>query len=492
LAAITRPNVLPVAVAAAGWLAWRERGTGRRVARAAACLGAAALCVAPVTVENLRAEGQLVLIQANGGLNFHLANNPEADGVHYLRPGIEWRRVVREGEAAAPGGPADRDRYWMRRGLEWLAGHPGRGLALLAKRLVLFPTSGELDASQDAGWHRHTFLPLRAAPIDVPMLAPFLVAGAVLGVRRRLRPEATWGILLVAVYATSLLLFPYNSRYRYPSLPVFWALAGWAAVELWERGRRLSPRARAAALLATAAAVAATETAVLRLQPGSILRIDYQLGRVAYQRGDLADAFAHYDAALAARPGDPDVLNNLGIALEKAGRPDEARERYRQAIAAAPDHAEAWLNLAGLDRAAGRTEEAIDGFRTVVGIDPFEPAGWNALGALYAETGREEEALAAFRRAWDLNPRDPYPGLNLGRLLFRLRRPEEARPVYERLRSRRSTRVEGLVGLARIEAGYGRWARADALLAEALALEPGHQEAARVRRLLRERVSGGG
>jgi Flp pilus assembly protein TadD len=485
LAAITRANVLAVAPLAAAWLAGGPR---RRVARAASFLGAVALVILPVAVQNFRAEGDFVLIQANGGFNFYLAHNPDADGVHYLRPGWAWRRALREGERAAPEGPAARDRYWTRRALAYIADEPGRTIALLGKRLALFVSDCEIGTSEDPAWYRARFPALRWAPLGAGWATAFALLG-IAAWRRRDRPSRP-GVLLALLllgHVATLLFFPYFSRYRVPALPFVWALGGagaaaWAGAWIASGGRR-----RAALAVVLLGLLAATILDPPRLCPGSIVRIDYQLGRVAAQRGDAAAALGHFRDALRESPGDPDVLNNLGLVLDLLGEDGEARAHYLAALARAPDHAEALRNLAALDRDEGRIEEAVRGYEAAVREEPGESDAWNALGALYLETGRTDDALAAFRRAFELRPSDPYPAGNLGKVLLGAGRVEEARAHFERLRKKRPTRVTGLLGLARCETAAGRTEGAESFVREALRLEPAHAEARRMLEELRGR-----
>lgn len=75
---------------------------------------------------------------------------------------------------------------------------------------------------------------------------------------------------------------------------------------------------------------------------------DDQLGfgvRMA-QQGLWSEALFRFEKARAADPGNPRILNNIAVALEAAGRYEEAMEAYREAIRVAPGNRDLEANYA--------------------------------------------------------------------------------------------------------------------------------------------------
>lgn len=56
------------------------------------------------------------------------------------------------------------------------------------------------------------------------------------------------------------------------------------------------------------------------------------LGLLFYEEGDLYDAVLSFEAAMDYMPNDPSVYYNLGLALESAGKSQEAMDLYHQAV----------------------------------------------------------------------------------------------------------------------------------------------------------------
>ena len=81
----------------------------------------------------------------------------------------------------------------------------------------------------------------------------------------------------------------------------------------------------------------------LNLQP-DLVPAWVQLGNLLQDRGDLEEAVACYDTALACEPNDAEANYNLGVLQRRQGQLDMARSRFDCAIQARPDFAHAHWN----------------------------------------------------------------------------------------------------------------------------------------------------
>jgi Tfp pilus assembly protein PilF len=117
-------------------------------------------------------------------------------------------------------------------------------------------------------------------------------------------------------------------------------------------------------------------------------------------QGDPVRATAEFRRALAASPGDAQLLNDFGCLLDRQGNHDEAEGHLRRAVELEPQNQRAITNLAICVARQGRHQEAFDLFASVVG----PAAAHTNVGMLLARGGRTTEAQAAFRNALAIDP----------------------------------------------------------------------------------------
>lgn len=106
-----------------------------------------------------------------------------------------------------------------------------------------------------------------------------------------------------------------------------------------------------------------------------------QFGVRMAQQGLWSEALFRFEKARQMDPGNPRVLNNIAVALEAAGRYDEALEAYREALRVAPGHR-------GLSENYAHFVEFYESFRPV---EEGGPAPGQVPGPEADEDAGEEE-----------------------------------------------------------------------------------------------------
>jgi len=156
------------------------------------------------------------------------------------------------------------------------------------------------------------------------------------------------------------------------------------------------------------------------------------LGNRHYLRGEVEEARAEYEKALASRPGDARAHYNLGVLLFETGDLDRALDHFERASKADPSLTEAWNNLAIVLCGKGYFDQAEDAARHALEADPGSAAARNDLGLILEAQGRPDDARRAFEAAIAQDPRLGEAHNNLANALARAGRSEEAMAAYDR------------------------------------------------------------
>ena len=128
------------------------------------------------------------------------------------------------------------------------------------------------------------------------------------------------------------------------------------------------------------------------------------LGRGAFQRGDVAEAETLFRRAHAAGRNDVEVLHFLGYLARVRNDLADAGNFYAAAMARSPTDAELHNNLADVRRAQQRDAEAIALYRRAIALAPDKAEIHANLGSLLIALRRPDEALPHLRQALALNP----------------------------------------------------------------------------------------
>ncbi len=286
----------------------------------------------------------------------------------------------------------------------------------------------------------YPYPPLGHSSVAVAGAALLLVAisaVALLGLRRRPWLAVGWlwflGMLVPVIGLVRVGGQAMADRYTYLPLVGLGVMLAWGVP-----GAVARPAARRL-VSAAAALLALPLLAVTRLQIGhwrddaalaaqaiAVTRdnwfMHFDLGLALSRQGRLQEAIGHYREAVRIRPGFDRAWNNLGAALQALGRHAEAGPAFETALRANPRSADVRYNLAITLAATRRLREAEGRYREAIALDPANSDALANLGELLLRQGRIGEAVATLERALGLNPEDPYARANLGRAL-RLRRP---------------------------------------------------------------------
>jgi len=125
------------------------------------------------------------------------------------------------------------------------------------------------------------------------------------------------------------------------------------------------------------------------------------------------------------------ALNDSGIALTEANRPNDAIPLFRRALAMEPGNPLLWLNLGIAQQRTGSYDEAIDCFRRSLSIDDGLAEAWLSMGLIYYETDEFGLSEDCYHSALASDECNPKVWNNLGVLMFAKGDYDEARGCFE-------------------------------------------------------------
>ena len=136
-----------------------------------------------------------------------------------------------------------------------------------------------------------------------------------------------------------------------------------------------------------------------------------------YSRGQYGQAERVCSQILAARPGNADAHNILGVSLGALGRMDEAIAELKRAVKINGQAASYHANLGEILRQAKRLDEAADAVAEAIKLDPNNAQAQNNLGIIHYERRQFRDAVTCYRRALELRPNMAEALNNLGNAL---------------------------------------------------------------------------
>ena len=145
--------------------------------------------------------------------------------------------------------------------------------------------------------------------------------------------------------------------------------------------------------------------------------IHNNLGFALAKEGKLNEAISHYSEALQIKQNYAIAHNNFGVALAKQGRLDEAISHYSEALRIKQNYAVAHNNLGVALRLQGRLDEAIRHHSEALRIRLDFAKAHNNLGIVLSMQGKTKEAIDHYSEALRIDPNLAEAHNNLGIVL---------------------------------------------------------------------------
>ena len=335
----------------------------------------AVLAIAPVTLRNYTIGGDFVPISYNGGVNFYLGNNANAEQTLALRPGWEWEELValplREGITL----PSAKSLFFYGQALEYMQNAPFDYMGLLAAKTAQFWRGDEIERNQEMYyWRKYSSVlagTLWKWGVAFPfgLVSPLALLGLIVYIRRQ---GFALPVLFVLGYSFAVISFFVAARYRLPIVPLLILFAAYGGNWLYASWREQSLRQT---LL---------PTAVLALL---VLLVNWDLPPMD-GRGKAA------------------THNDLGNAYLQQGRYDLALLKYEQATRLDSMYWQAWFNLGSLRAMRGDLRGALPILLNVLEHEQERADVWSNVAGVYVGLGQYQQAAEVLEQAVVAAPRE--------------------------------------------------------------------------------------
>jgi len=367
------------------------------------------LMILPVTIRNIVVVKEPILISWQGGINFYIGNNPEADGITGIPPGSEktdWHSAFldlkqeMETEAGHSLSLSQIDRKCYPRGFKFISQQPFQALGLLIKKTYLFfggfEVSSERDIYQTTQYSYLKFLLFKIPFLQFPfgLLFPLFLIGLYYSYSEWRRLSLP--LLFITLYSISFIVFFVNARYRMVIIPILIIFAGYGIQRLIHQ--KNIRRLRVPLCIGIGSFILFNANIYGITDPSDYLTA-YMVAQVDYSTGNYEKALRKVEESIKDNPDFAESQNLNGLILKAMGKTSEAEYSFHKAIAIDPYFADAYINLGNLAISQKNLQNAEVYYRKAIDISPASAVGHNNLGNIYFQKGLLDSALIYYQYA---------------------------------------------------------------------------------------------
>ncbi|MDH3890251.1 MAG: glycosyltransferase family 39 protein [candidate division Zixibacteria bacterium] len=423
LAAITRPTILPLLIILPVALLLKSGWSNRKMLMLPSLwfLLGISLPILPVTLANVTKGGEFVLISTQGGVNFYIGNNSEADGITVKSPGPPlrmgkyrdnvWTASVDEAErrAGRKFRESEVSSFWFGETVKEMTEEPMAAAVRVVRKFYYFFHGQEiinnysLYYSGEYSWFMR--LALWKYALNFPTGLIFGLAFLGFFYARRERLDLFVPLAYVVGMALVVTAFFVCARFRQPVLPlavVFAVYGGRGLIGYFHSDRRF---------FWVGLTVLALLLAVLNIggdidSPTNRSFFAGFVGNSYHNRADYDQAAMYMERALRLSPDNMQLYENLGKTYMKSNQIDKAKSILEAGLQKFPVYPQYNFSLGRIAQLNNDIEAARQYFRTTIQYAPDFAPGYDRLGYIFDQEGQLDSALYQYEQLYRLRPND--------------------------------------------------------------------------------------
>ncbi|MBD3232600.1 MAG: tetratricopeptide repeat protein [candidate division Zixibacteria bacterium] len=435
LAAITRANILIFYIPAILWLLLKLK----KPKLAGIFITAAVIPIIPVTAVNLIMGDDAVLIASQGGINFYIGNNPEADGMtaRFPETGVTWQyedcKFYAEKETGEESmKPSEVSQYYYFKGFDFIIGNPYSAVILFLKKIYLSLNNYEISNNQNLCFTK------RYASVTDLLITPFalilalaVIGKTVMGLRRR-ESLLMW-LLMLSIWITMILFFV-TSRFRLPLIPYLSIFAGYGAYSIYSTfNGKLNLKKLLTPFAFGAIAVLISLSNFTNIDKFNFSQAYYNLGNIYLRNGEWQKAKEQYEQAMESNPRVSLARLNIGNIFFYTDQYDSAEYYYRQELKHHPGESRAYLNLSTINLLKGDYRNAMIAANDALAHRPNEAGAVSNLVQAMLFAGDTTSAVKTSRNFMYEIEEAPRLLLALGSIYLQRNQLDSAKMYYRRI-----------------------------------------------------------
>jgi tetratricopeptide (TPR) repeat protein len=147
----------------------------------------------------------------------------------------------------------------------------------------------------------------------------------------------------------------------------------------------------------------------------------------------VSDQLEEWRRAVAANPSDLNQRASLALTLDRAGLHDEALRQYTELSRRGGGNWSLYYNMGNALTKLERYEEAVASYEKSIAMNPKHARTYNHIGIALKKLREYDRAIRAFETAMQLDPNFENAPFNLAALYFRLGDKENATRAFDRV-----------------------------------------------------------